>query len=178
MTAFLHFNKENIKNNQNSILHKKFSSLFDELNPSLEGFSIYFYSIYLFRRLVFLIFQLFLDQSYTFQFSLHIVGSILCLIYYIKFAQLKEKSSQVILIASELTILLTFFCIFMINFIKNKYWLDFITSLVMYGVIGFILFEGLIEIYKFGMVLKEMINHFKSKGRQNVDIVINLGNSE
>ena len=178
MTAFLQFNKDLIKNNQNSDFKEKFSSLFQDLNPSFEDLSIYFYSVYTFRRLVFLIFQLFLDGNYAIQFAAHIFGSILCLAYYIKFTQLKEKTSQVILIASELTILFTFFCILMINFTQKKYWLDFITSLVMYSVIGFIVFEGFMEISKFCMFLRDLIKNFKRKMREKVDIVIKLDNSE
>ena len=168
MALFLEYNKENIKNNQNSTFNQKFSSLYQELNPSIEGLSIYFYPVYTARRLIFLIFQLFLDQNYIVQFAAHIVGSILCLIFYIKFTQLKEKSSQIILIASELTILITFFCIFFINFTENEDRLDCITSVLIYSVIGFIAFEGLIEIYKFYGFIKELRNHFKNKRKEKI----------
>ena len=177
MTAFLQFNKENIRYNKKPDFNQKFSSLFQELNPSVESFSIYFYSVYTARRLVFLIFQLFLDINYTIQFSAHVAGSILCLIYYLKFTHLKEKSSKMILIASEITILITFLCVFMINFTKSKYLQDCITTIVMISVIGFIAFQGLIEIYKLFVFLKDLLNHFKKKRRAKADIVIILDNS-
>ena len=178
MTAFIQFNKGKIKSIQNPDFHQKFSSLFEELNPSFEGFSIYYYSVYTSRRLAFLLFQLFLDQNYAIQFGAHIIGSILCLIYYIKLTKLKDKDSQVILIASESIILITFFSIFLINFTQSQYWNDFITSVVMYSLIGFIGFEGLIEIYKFFKSFRDLVNRFKVKRKAKFNLAISLGNSE
>ena len=125
-----------------------------------------------------MLFQLFLDQNYVIQFGAHIIGSILCLIYYSKFTKLKEKDSQVTLIASESIILFTFFNIFLINFTQSKYWHYFITGVVMYSLIGFIGFQGLIEIYKFFKSSRDLVNRFKVKRKAKFNLAFSLGNSE
>ena len=66
----------------------------------------------------------------------------------------------------------------MINFTKTKYFQDFITSVVMISVIGFIAFEGLIEIYKFCGFLKDLLNQYKSKKVAKADQVIILDDSK
>ena len=97
------------------------------------------------------------------QFAAHSLFSMLCLIYYIKFIHLEEKSDKLILIASELAILVTFLCIFMINFTHSDYWLDFITYFIMFSVVGFIILEAAIEICKMFGLIKCIIIRFKAK---------------
>ena len=86
---------------------------------------------------------------------------------------MQDKTSKIILLASELVIFCTFFSIFMINFIQNEYLLDLITSFVMFCVLGFIVFEGLIEVYKFLRLVKILINRFKVNRRQKEDSNVN-----
>ena len=175
MAAFLEFNKEKIKDNLNESFYQKFSSLYQELGANIEGLSIHFYSVYTLRRLIFLLFQLFSNKNYILQFAAHTVGSILCFIYYTKYCHMKDKSSKIILLASELVIFFTFFGIFMINFIQSEYWLDFITSFVMYGVFGFIMLECLIEVFKFCGLAKDLIKRFRANRSAKADLTVNSG---
>ena len=81
------------------------------------------------------------------------------------------------MVASELVILITFFCIFMINFTDSDKWHHFITEFVIYSVIGFIIFEGFIEILKFYRVIKDLIDRHIRNKRAKAELIINSVNS-
>lgn len=102
-----YFAKQKISDSTETEFHEKWGSLYEEFKNNKGFWSTQFYTIFMFRRLLYSIGQVFLNWQLYLLSGLNILGTFLILVYVFKYLPYKEKGVLTCNIIGEVAIILT-----------------------------------------------------------------------
>ena len=134
----MYFNKQKVVSREDEQFNMKWGALFEEFKNNKGFLSTQFYLIFMARRMLYSLSQVFLNSQPVLQNSLNIFGTFLTLAYIFRYFNFKDKGVMICEIMGEISIMVTMVLslIFLFDFSKDvKEIIEIVIMVVVFGCI-------------------------------------------
>ena len=146
---------------KNEDFYLKWGALFEEFKNDKGFLSTQFYSIFMVRRMLFGLSQVFLNSFAEAQNALNTLGTLLTLVYLFRYLNYREKEVLICEISGEIAIMVTMVLSLIYLFKLSEDTKEMIETIIMAAVFACILTQIAVCIYVFIIKLKAKFNSKK-----------------